>query len=161
MPKRKKPIVIETYPHCPKPDWMKVGAWCYCLGEAFDVFTVDMVLDKAAVLSTASGYAHGIESFTKLYQSQDELEKRRNEKSPLEWSSEEMSQYVASVRESVQLFLKRGNSSFSDLVQYISSEKFRVVDEEMFEEWTKKEFPGQFSYIHVQEGTLGSDDLEE
>ena len=55
---------------------MKVGATCFCLGEAQDVFTVVQVLNKAAVLNTAGGYAHGTESFSKLYKTLDELERR-------------------------------------------------------------------------------------
>lgn len=68
---------IEIYPDCPKPEWMKPGAWCYCIGEAKDKFTVEGVFKNAATLLTASGHAHGMESFTKLYRSMDELNERR------------------------------------------------------------------------------------
>jgi hypothetical protein len=55
---------------------MEVGATCYCLGEAQDIFTVSVVLDRAAVLLDADGYGHGTESFTKLYKTMGEWEKR-------------------------------------------------------------------------------------
>ena len=58
---------IEIYLKCEKPDWMKVGAWCYCYGEAYDKFKVVMVLKNAAVLNTWGGKAHGTESFAKLH----------------------------------------------------------------------------------------------
>lgn len=45
---------------------MKVGAWCYCWGEAFDRFTVSQVGTNAAFLMIG-GRAHGWESFTKLH----------------------------------------------------------------------------------------------
>jgi hypothetical protein len=67
---------INIYPDCTKPDWMEVGATCYCLGEGNDILTVSMVLDKAAVMLDAQGYAHGTESFTKLYKTLDEWEQR-------------------------------------------------------------------------------------
>jgi len=73
---------IEIYPDCQKPDWMEPGAWCYCLGEGNDKFTVDQVFDVSATLVTGvsgNGHAHGMESFTKLYRSMDELELRRPE----------------------------------------------------------------------------------
>lgn len=70
---------IEIYPSCVKPDWLVPGAKCYCLGEAYDVFIVDRVFDRGATLKTKSGLAHGMESFTKLYQSMTELEQRRPE----------------------------------------------------------------------------------
>ena len=62
---------IEIYPNCPKPEWLVVGAWCYCRGEAFDRFTVEAVFDRAATLLTASGHAHGLESFGKLHRGGD------------------------------------------------------------------------------------------
>jgi hypothetical protein len=58
---------IEIYPECPKPDWMKVGAWCFCWGEAYDKFIVDKVGKNAAFLLTEGGLAHGWESFKKLH----------------------------------------------------------------------------------------------
>lgn len=67
---------IEIYPNCLKPYWMKIGATCFCLGEGLELFTVSMVLDKAAVLVDAAGYGHGTESFTKLYKTLNELELR-------------------------------------------------------------------------------------
>ena len=70
---------IDIYPECQKPHWMKLGACCYCLGEGNEKFTVDRVFKNAATLLTASGCAHGMESFTKLYKSMDELEERRPE----------------------------------------------------------------------------------
>lgn len=73
-------ITIEIYPDCPKPDWMEVGAWCYCLGEGNDKYIVDQVFDVSATLLTGDGlYLHGRESFNKLYRSMDELEQRRPE----------------------------------------------------------------------------------
>lgn len=61
-------IVIDLYPECEKPDWIKVGAICKCWGEANDLFIIDVVLQKSAVLSTIDGkYCHGCESFTKLH----------------------------------------------------------------------------------------------
>jgi hypothetical protein len=69
---------INIYPETPKPTWMKEGAFCFCLGEAWDILKVDQVLDKAAVMSTG-GFAHGTESFSKLYQTMAELEVRRPE----------------------------------------------------------------------------------
>lgn len=68
---------IEIYPEADKPKWLKPGAWCYCLGEAKDKFTIDKVFKNSATLLTASGNQHGLESFTKLYRTMNELEKRR------------------------------------------------------------------------------------
>jgi hypothetical protein len=70
---------IEIYPQCPKPDWMKVGATCFCLGEAQDVFIVDTVGNNAAFLVTSGKkrLGHGWESFTKLYKNIQELDARR------------------------------------------------------------------------------------
>ena len=160
---------IEIYPDCPTPDWMKVGATCFCLGEAQDVFTVAMVLDKAAVLTDAAGYNHGTESFTKLYQTLDEWERRvrpkwsngikMNKKSPLEWSPEEMAQHVQTVREGVELFLRESGvgRNFTELVDFINT-KFRCADEQMFKEWVQKEFPGQLVYTHKHEAEWTPDD---
>jgi hypothetical protein len=64
---------INIYPDCPKPEWMAVGAWCYCLGEGRDRFTVGVICDKAAALINAQGEEHGLESFTKLYQDVSEI----------------------------------------------------------------------------------------
>lgn len=70
---------INIYPDCPKPDWMKPGAWCYCLGEGDEKFTVEQVFRVSATLLKMNGAAHGTESFNKLYRSMDELEERRRE----------------------------------------------------------------------------------
>lgn len=59
---------INIYPDCDKPDWVEVGEWCYVRGEAYDLFRITQVLDKAAVLE---GYYNkvfqGTESFTKMH----------------------------------------------------------------------------------------------
>jgi hypothetical protein len=70
---------IEIYPDCPKPEWMEVGAWCYCLGEGNQKYTIEQVFNVSATLLTANGRGHGMESFNKLYRSMDELEQRRPE----------------------------------------------------------------------------------
>ena len=54
-------MIIDIYPECEPPEWMEVGAWCYCWGEAQDKFTV------AALLLDSGGHCHGLESFTKLH----------------------------------------------------------------------------------------------
>jgi hypothetical protein len=68
---------INIYPDCPKPDWVEIGAKCFCLGEAFDEFTITAIYDKAVSLIRLDGYCQGTESFTKIYQNMDELETRR------------------------------------------------------------------------------------
>jgi hypothetical protein len=80
-------------------------------------------------------------------------------KSPLEWSPEEMAQYVGTVRDAVELFLKESGvgSRFSDLVEFMNK-RFRTADEEMFKEWTEKEFPGQFTYTHTHTATYDGDE---
>jgi hypothetical protein len=85
-----------------------------------------------------------------------------SKKSPLEWSPEEMAQYVGTVREAVELFLKESGvgSKFSDLVQFMNT-RFRTADEEMFKEWTEKEFPGQFTYTHTHTATYDGDEESE
>lgn len=67
---------LEIYPPCEKPKWLVPGAWCYCLGEGRDIFTIDRVFDTAATLLRKDGCGHGMESFTKLYRSVLELEDR-------------------------------------------------------------------------------------
>jgi len=85
-----------------------------------------------------------------------------SKKSPLERSPEEMAQYVVAVREAVKLFLKESGvgSRFSDLVEFMNT-RFRTADEQMFKEWTEKEFPGQFTYTHTHTATYDSDEDEE
>jgi hypothetical protein len=69
---------IEIYPDCPKPKWMKVGAWCHCLGEGNDKFIVDQIFNVSATLLTFNKkHAHGMESFSKLYQNIKELDQRK------------------------------------------------------------------------------------
>ena len=68
--------IIDLYPECPKPDWLKPGAWCYCLGEGLDKFIIDQVFKNSATLLTEDGFSHGMESFTKLFRSSEELEKK-------------------------------------------------------------------------------------
>lgn len=82
-----------------------------------------------------------------------------SKKSPLEWSPEEMAQYVGTVRDAVELFLKESGvgSKFSDLVEFMNK-RFRTADEEMFKEWTEKEFPGQFTYTHTHTATYDGDE---
>jgi hypothetical protein len=70
---------IQIYPDCSKPDWMAPGAWCYCLGEGKEKFTVERVFKNAATLLKQSGHAHGMESFQKLYRTMSELKTRRPE----------------------------------------------------------------------------------
>lgn len=70
---------IEIYPKCQKPEWLKRGEWCYCLGEGNDKFLIDQIFDVSATLITNDGFAHGMESFTKLYKTIEELEQRRPE----------------------------------------------------------------------------------
>lgn len=62
--------VIDFYPKCVKPRWLKKGATVWCLGEAQICFKVETVGKYAAFLvladGTHKGAAHGWESFTKL-----------------------------------------------------------------------------------------------
>lgn len=75
--KQQKPkgIVIEIYPACEKPSWMKPGALCNCWGEGNDIFRVAVVEERSAILETFNFQTskrvrcHGRESFTKLHQS--------------------------------------------------------------------------------------------
>lgn len=78
-----------------------------------------------------------------------------SKKSPLEWSPEEMAQHVGSVREAVELFIKTSGegSRFSDLVEFMNK-RFRTADEQMFKEWTEKEFPGKLTYSHTHTETF-------
>ena len=61
------------------PDWIKPGAWCHCLGEGLEIFTIHQTFEHGATLTTKTGHAHGLESYTKLYQTMEELEERRPE----------------------------------------------------------------------------------
>lgn len=81
-------------------------------------------------------------------------------KSPLDYTPEEKAQHVGSVRDAVESFLRESGvgAKFSDLVAFMSN-KFRMADEEMFKEWTEKEFPGQFTYTHTHQATY--DDADE
>jgi len=84
-----------------------------------------------------------------------------SKKSPLELSPEEMSTYVGTVKDAVQLFLNESGvgSKFSDLVAFMNT-RFRTADEQMFKEWTEKEFPGQFTYTHTHTATYdGGEDV--
>ena len=60
-------VTIEIYPEEEKPEWMKLGAWCYCWGESYDVFYVEIIGKNAAFLKTKGGRGHGWESFRKLH----------------------------------------------------------------------------------------------
>lgn len=62
---------IEIYPECPKPDWIVVGAWCYCHGEGSDRFKIVHIGKNAAVLEKTNGSAQGWESFKKLHQGKE------------------------------------------------------------------------------------------
>lgn len=62
---------IEIYPECPKPNWIVVGAWCYCHGEAKDRFKIVRIGKNAAILENTNGNIHGWESFTKLHLGKD------------------------------------------------------------------------------------------
>ena len=66
---------IDIYPKAVKPKWLKRGAWCYCLGEGDDHLRVETVGKNAAFLMKGK-YAHGWESFNKLYLSIAELNER-------------------------------------------------------------------------------------
>jgi hypothetical protein len=81
-------------------------------------------------------------------------------KSPFDYTPEEMASHVDSVKGSVDLFLRKsiGIRPFSELVEFMK-DKFRMADEQMFKEWVQKEFPGQFRFVHVQEGKLNPDDI--
>lgn len=72
-------MIIDLYPECEKPEWIKIGVWCYCLGEGNDKFVIDTVERYTAILSDGR-YCHGRESFSKLYQDIDGLKTRRGRK---------------------------------------------------------------------------------
>jgi hypothetical protein len=84
-----------------------------------------------------------------------------SKKSPLEWSPEEMAVHVNSVRDAVRSFLNESGvgSKFSDLVEFMNT-RFRTADEQMFKEWTEKEFPGQFTYSHTHTATFDGNENE-
>lgn len=69
-------------------------------------------------------------------------------------STEAMAEHVNLVRESVELFLRTSGigSKFSDLLEFMNKQ-FRTADEQMFKEWTQREFPGQFIYSHILPAT--------
>lgn len=64
---------IEIYPKCKKPDWIKPGVTCYCLGEGCDSFIIDQVFNVNAALNRPNGDPHGLESFTKLRKSMEDM----------------------------------------------------------------------------------------
>ena len=68
--KEKKTTVIEIYPECEKPDWVKEGVDCHCHGEGgLTILTIKEIGENAAFLykDKACTNMHGWESFTKLY----------------------------------------------------------------------------------------------
>lgn len=83
-------------------------------------------------------------------------------KSPLERTPEEKAEYISTIRQAVESFVKESGigSKFSDLVEFMNKQ-FRTADEEMFKEWTQKEFPGQFTYTHTLPATYDGEDEEE
>ena len=62
----KKTTVIEIYPVCKKPTWLRKGTKVHCLGDGLDVFKVDQIGNNAAFLIRLNGSWHGWESFNKL-----------------------------------------------------------------------------------------------
>ena len=59
---------IDIYPEVEKPEWVKVGAWCYCWGEGFDKFRIVTVGKNAAILEGWDNKRpQGWESFAKLH----------------------------------------------------------------------------------------------
>ena len=64
-------ITIELYPETPRPDWVKIGAICMCLGEGYDLYRIVQLRSNAAVLETLNGDCHGWESFSKLHSPQE------------------------------------------------------------------------------------------
>jgi hypothetical protein len=73
MAKKKRTTVIEIYPACPKPPWLKVGAVVEVLGEGRGfLFKVTAVENGRAAVISAKQYRKGCkggcwESFTKIY----------------------------------------------------------------------------------------------
>lgn len=53
------------YPHCDKPTWVKVGAFCNLTGSDLK-FKILVLGTNAAILETPDGKVHGWESFMNL-----------------------------------------------------------------------------------------------
>lgn len=73
MAKKKRTTVIEIYPACTKPPWLKVGALVEVLGEGRGCpFRITAVENGRAAVVAAAYYEKGHpggcwESFTKIY----------------------------------------------------------------------------------------------
>lgn len=65
-----KKTIIEVYPECSTPEWMKRGARCTCNGEGSQVYLVETIGKNMAFLMTLGGRGHGWESFTKLHKAE-------------------------------------------------------------------------------------------
>jgi hypothetical protein len=77
MAKKKRTTVIEIYPACPKPKWLKVGAVVEVLGEGRGCpFVITAVEGNRAAVIAKEYYTKGHpggcwESFTKIYRHDD------------------------------------------------------------------------------------------
>jgi len=73
MAKKKRTTVIEIYPACPTPKWLKVGAEVEVLGEGRGCpFVITAVEGNRAAVIAKEYYCEGHqggcwESFTKIY----------------------------------------------------------------------------------------------
>jgi hypothetical protein len=73
-----KRTVLEVYPDCEKPEWLRVGVKCKCWGEGEDILTVSSI-GKNACRMKKGDKDHGWESIKKLHSPLSDRLLTRNE----------------------------------------------------------------------------------